>query len=1004
MGINGLLTDVRWEWTGTELTADLLTGETVLPVLDPESITAGEFVWVAGTGPYEITGVDVDAATFTITPGLSADADNGTEVALDIGGQPGRVWVCEVILPDADGPVEVPLVYTDLLALPEGTFDPPVAILLSDDLNHVLDLPGQMPMIDGALIDPETLPEPVITDLLPPDEEPVLTFIGGIGSLFFRWTEITNNDPVTYRLHVRAGSAPTTDGTYEVAAGVGLTFAAVRKLADGTAVVGDGTVTYYGVVTVEDADGPNPTPSNTASGIPAQVNHEDIAVDALSADLLTANDAFIDALKAVDLTGVQITGAIIQTREDPERGVKIGSIGEEEGLFVYDNAGNPFLTAIPDSGMAVVAGEVKAETLSVADGSSLAGITEISRGRDGAAGAVRLTAYTTAPKSAPTVSVSYETFFFKDFNPAGVVTRNFGAATDGTNWYTVRGVKVGAVWTWYVYKWALQAGSTDTYEMVSSAQFADGDWLGASLAYHSGKLHLVYNKHADDVYYRTLTTATMTWDYAAKWWPWSDTIAVEGDPRTPGIAVDATNGNIIIAQARISNDLLRVRRHTMDGSGNLTSVSSFDDDVSADQSLVGLAFGNFDYGSSRYVMAGAATTRTRVIFGTTRSTNDEWTGLFSENVGFAYTGTQFAVLGVDGGLRMFTSGQDASTPIGDPKLTKWVSNTLYAMRAATVTTTNASTTVTGASGTFASTDVGSPITGTGIPAGATITAYTNSTQVTISAAATASGSSAGTIGTQTDQSPRAKLAMPKRARLKVNTTAINGTGANAPDRVRIYVGHNASDPAVDPGRTQMAKQTDPAVGVTTMTYSTFVAPPGTNPPATNGFIAAGGTVQRAELADGTLVYDALGESGLVRLTSKRLGSWASASAANVANATEFKVTGWGVSSYTHPFCTAPGAGGSPGGTVTILESGLYLINANLGLATSTAGRRVIILKVNETEVRRLDVGSGGVSNLHVSHVLPLAVNDTVNIYAYQTSGGTLALDPSPGHKMQITRL
>lgn len=152
MGINGLLTDVRWEWTGTELTANLLAGATVLPVLDPESITVGEFVWIADTGPYEIVGADVDAATFTITPGLSLDVDNGTEVANDVGGQPGRAWVCEVILADADVPIEVPLTIHDLAVMPEGSYNPPVSIVLSDDLERVEDLPGSLPIIDGAYI------------------------------------------------------------------------------------------------------------------------------------------------------------------------------------------------------------------------------------------------------------------------------------------------------------------------------------------------------------------------------------------------------------------------------------------------------------------------------------------------------------------------------------------------------------------------------------------------------------------------------------------------------------------------------------------------------------------------------------------------------------------------------------------------------------------------------------------------------------------------------------
>ena len=158
MGINGLLTDVRWEWTGTEVTADLIAGTTVLPVLDPEAITEGENVWIAETGPYEILEADVDAATFTVTPGLLLDIDSETEVATDIGGQPGRAWVCEVVLADADVPIEVPLTVHDLAVMPEGFYDPPVVIVLSDDLESVENLPGSLPVIDGVYVPPESLP------------------------------------------------------------------------------------------------------------------------------------------------------------------------------------------------------------------------------------------------------------------------------------------------------------------------------------------------------------------------------------------------------------------------------------------------------------------------------------------------------------------------------------------------------------------------------------------------------------------------------------------------------------------------------------------------------------------------------------------------------------------------------------------------------------------------------------------------------------------------------
>lgn len=68
-----------------------------------------------------------------------------------------------------------------------------------------------------------------------------------------------------------------------------------------------------------------------------------------------------------------------------------------------------------------------------------------------------------------------------------------------------------------------------------------------------------------------------------------------------------------------------------------------------------------------------------------------------------------------------------------------------AVRTADVTTVNADATVTAATGTFSAADVGSSITGAGIPALATIVSVTNSGSVEISAAATASATVEATL-------------------------------------------------------------------------------------------------------------------------------------------------------------------------------------------------------------------------------------------------------------------
>lgn len=66
---------------------------------------------------------------------------------------------------------------------------------------------------------------------------------------------------------------------------------------------------------------------------------------------------------------------------------------------------------------------------------------------------------------------------------------------------------------------------------------------------------------------------------------------------------------------------------------------------------------------------------------------------------------------------------------------------------ASVGTTNASAALTGPAGSFLKSDVGRPIAGTGIPAGATLSAVASGTAATLSANATATGTVTATVGT-----------------------------------------------------------------------------------------------------------------------------------------------------------------------------------------------------------------------------------------------------------------
>lgn len=106
---------------------------------------------------------------------------------------------------------------------------------------------------------------------------------------------------------------------------------------------------------------------------------------------------------------------------------------------------------------------------------------------------------------------------------------------------------------------------------------------------------------------------------------------------------------------------------------------------------------------------------------------------------------------------------------------------------------------------------------------------------------------------ETDQSPRAKIILPRRSKLNWSRGEINTGGTNAPDRFRVYVGSGMTDP----GRAAMWRQTDPAVGATSGAYSSLVAS-GDNPLAVNGFKTAAGTVQEIQLTDETTFLDGNG--------------------------------------------------------------------------------------------------------------------------------------------------
>lgn len=502
MGINGLLTDVRWEWTGTELTANVLTGATVLPVLDPLSITEGESVWVASTGPYEIVDSDEDGDTFTITPALTLDVDSGTEVANDVGGQPGRAWVCEVVLADSDSPVEVPLTIHDLAVIPEGTYDPPVTIVLSDDLQRVEDLPGSMPVIDGVYIPTETLPPappPPPSDGIPPSFSPMPMVMGTIGAIVAHWPAVINADPVTYELHMSTESNFATSAATIYHAGPE-TSQTVKHLPNHDDMQ-YGVTYYFKVVARDEDDAAAPSGENSAQM--QQVTGPDVAVEYVYAGNIVAGQIVGGTIKS----DILVSGNL-RTAETGQR-VEINSTGitlwAPDGVKVL--ASFPTDPALPAS----LKGKAELDSVTINGAMSLRGTNnEIAKDST-----LTLSGKVVNPQSSPTVQLGWD-FITPWFGPNGQGFNNYR----GLAWVSEAGNGVGG--------WATAnqfVGTAGIYIVSAEGSYSDNvtlpkrnanEWVSkvCGLTYLNGFLYVL-------MWVAPTATGTNAWELRKYTYDWN---------------------------------------------------------------------------------------------------------------------------------------------------------------------------------------------------------------------------------------------------------------------------------------------------------------------------------------------------------------------------------------------------------------------------------------------------------------------------------------------------
>lgn len=388
-------------------------GDTNLVVNDASAFDAeGGQITILDT-VYTYTAVDFDADSLTVPAGVP-DLEDGERVTL-YPDSPERV--AEIDLGEDQDSIPVVVPHNLAILLDDGVRDPDdqetVLIEQRGDYSWVIvDLVGRPAIIPASAIDID------LSDGDAPETSPAPTVTGSVGFINVRWTAITNNDPVTYQVHISTTAGFTPDPT-TLALRTPATSATIRTLPDGTPIVVE--MTYYIQIIAEDVDGAA-APSTEASGMSRLITSEDVSVEFLYAGSILAD---------------QITGGTVQSDLLLSGTIRTATAGSRVelssgGVVVYDSTGTP-TTVLGSDGNSTFRGDVQANTLTVVGGCSIRGAAnEISKG-----GSLALASGTTAPSNPPTVVTDFETFQLRNADGTPVTTAPTGLSfVSGNSWVT----------------------------------------------------------------------------------------------------------------------------------------------------------------------------------------------------------------------------------------------------------------------------------------------------------------------------------------------------------------------------------------------------------------------------------------------------------------------------------------------------------------------------------------------------------------------------------------
>ena len=159
MAETGYAVEYHIDPQGSELDVAALATDLVLVVGDTSAYDPGMTVEVDGVTA-TVAATDDDASTLTLTAPLGIAADESERVLIRTAGEVANDYLLEVQTSDGESH-DISLAPPDRVFWQPGPIDPPVLVTISDDLDHLLDIPGK-----PVVVNPDAIEAPLFVGYL----------------------------------------------------------------------------------------------------------------------------------------------------------------------------------------------------------------------------------------------------------------------------------------------------------------------------------------------------------------------------------------------------------------------------------------------------------------------------------------------------------------------------------------------------------------------------------------------------------------------------------------------------------------------------------------------------------------------------------------------------------------------------------------------------------------------------------------------------------------------